>query len=150
MLADTSHSRSRGTSRGRWGRRQYFRCMTPDSDGQPLVGRGKRRLGVVPEEVRVRPDGWLEPGHGGMSVAPDAIENLPNHLRPKGWGGGSTGASVDRIYSIQGASIEAAGLAVRLDNEVHGLVEPTTPIPLSDFERVLGSTRSNWETEWPA
>lgn len=85
-----------------------------------------------------------------MSVAPDVIENLPNHRRPKGWGGGSTGASVDRIYSIQGAAIESAGLAVRTDTEVHGLVEPTTPIPLSDFERVLESTRSNWETAWPA
>jgi hypothetical protein len=130
--------------------RCFFRSMTPDVDGRPKVGRSRRCLGVVPEDVRLRPDGWLDPGSGGMSVAPDSIENLPNHRRPRAWGRGSVGPDGDRIYSISREEVEAAGLLVRLDTEVHGLVEPVSPVPLAAYEGSMESTRFDWETAWPA
>jgi len=57
-----SASRTYGPTGGPWvarvtmasNRRRYFRCMRPGTDGHPVVGRGKRSLGVIPEEVRTR------------------------------------------------------------------------------------------------
>lgn len=91
--------------------RRFFRSMTPGFDGRPKVGRSRRTLGVVPDDLRLRVDGWLEPGQGGMSVAPDSIENLPNHRRPRSWGRGSMGPDADRIYSIASDRFGAAGLS---------------------------------------
>ena len=127
----------------------FFRSMTPDVDGLPRVGRNRRSLGVTPDDVRLRPDGWLEPGCGGMSVAPDSIENLPNHRRPRAWGRGSVGPDADRIYSINREEVEEAGLTIRLDTETHGIVEPASPVPVAAYEDSLESTRPDWERAWP-
>ena len=59
------------------------------------------------------------------------------------------GPDSDRIYSITGFLIEEAGLSIRLDTDVHGLVEPTGPVPLTAYERDLEATRFGWVTEWP-
>ena len=130
----------------------YFRAMTPDIDGLPLVGRSARRLSVrVPQDVTPNAAGDVLPGTGGMSVAPDSVWNLPHHRRPRGLERGSTGPSQDYVFSIAPRSLEGHGLVARPDpaaHMVHAFVEPTRPVPLDAFERALTATRSNWGVEW--
>lgn len=107
-------------------------------------------LGVVPGDITLAPGGMVRPGAGGMSVAPDAVEILPAHRRPRGWGNGSTGPRTDRIYFITSTAIEAGDLVVRIDAETHGLIEPRQRVSLRSYEAALERTRSEWVTAWPA
>lgn len=131
--------------------------MTPAQDGLPLVGRSARMLGVrVPpaEPSDVTPDagGDIQPGGGGLSVAPTSMWNLPAYRRPRGMQPGSTGKRGDRVYGVLGDALVPHALAVRLDEAkptLHGFVEPIAPVPLASYEAALANTRPAWRQEWP-
>ena len=131
----------------------YFRAMTPDADGLPLVGQSARKLGVrVPQDVIPNAAGDVVPGTGGMSVAPDSMWSLPNHRRPQGLGRGSTGPAQDHVFSVTPRSLQEHGLTARPDPAapvVHALVEPIRSVSLGAFEQALTATRANWRVEWP-
>jgi hypothetical protein len=130
----------------------FYRAMTPESDGLPSVGRTARRLGVRHSDVGVGRDGWIDPGTGGMSVAPGSPWNVPNHRRPRSLGRGSTGHNEDRVFAIAEAPILAERLAVRPDDrrpDLHALVEPAARMLMDDYEGALAATRHAWSVVWP-
>jgi len=131
---------------------RFYRAMTPEGDGLPAVGRTARCLGVRPSDVVVGRDGWVDPGTGGMSVAPGSPWSVPNHRRPTGMGRGSTGHNGDRVYAIEEAPLTAERLAVRPDPErpaLHAFVEPAVKMLLGDYEAGVAATRHAWEIVWP-
>ena len=131
----------------------YFRSMTPGSDGAPEVGRSARRLGVrVPQDVQQDAAGLVQPRTGGLSVSPDSLWNLPNHRRPRPLGRGSTGPAADTVYAIAEPLLEMRALVVRRDPgrpDKHAFEEPSAPTPLSAYESALESTCSAWRRVWP-
>jgi hypothetical protein len=131
----------------------YYRTMTPDADGFPVVGRSARMLGVrIPQDVAPDEGGFVQPGTGGMSVAPGSIWNLPNHRRPRGMQRGSSGHPGDFVYGVEGTAILETGLVIRFDSalpQIHALVEPAISVELSRYEADLGSTRMAWRKQWP-
>ena len=124
---------------------QLFRAMKEAADGLPEIGRSARKLGIrtgdhSPWDVAaILPTDIVGPGGGGLSVAPGDPVRLPRHRRPSSLGG--TGA--DPVWMIDSSQLPAA-LAVRLDSPSHGLIEPTNPLPLADYEAVLAATRVQW------
>lgn len=130
---------------------EYFRGMTPATDGLPQPGRSKRTLGAKPEET-ISPDGTFGPGTGGMSVSPETLLNVPNHRRPRGFGHGSTGPDGDVIYAIKRPSFASAALQTRADParaDAHALVEPEKRCLYDEYLNLLAATRQNWRRAWP-
>ena len=82
-----------------------FRAMKADADGSPKVGRSGRELGVRIDgpgrDIPVGADGMVEPRTGGMSVALDAIENLPKPRLPRFLGGEGR----DSVFTMFAAEI---------------------------------------------
>jgi hypothetical protein len=60
---------------------RVLRGMRADpADGPPAIGETGRYLGVRPGvDIPVAPDGFVDPGMEGMSVAPTPVEDLPRH-----------------------------------------------------------------------
>lgn len=110
-------------------------------------------LGVrVPEDIFADEKGFVKPGSGGMSVAPNTAWNIPNHRRPRGMGRGSAGRINDRMYALADSAIPADKLKVRLDPQYpqkHAFIEPAIVIELAGYERNLAETRNNWKQVWP-
>jgi len=128
----------------------YFRSMTPSTDGLPTLGRSRRQLGVCEPpspDPDIIPDeqSRVNPGTGGLSVAPDSVWNLPNHRRPRYLGNGSSGPVADRVYLIHEASLPGS-LSLRRDKPLHALIEPALLMPLQEYEGALGSTRPQWRS----
>ena len=134
---------------------KLYRAMTPDPDRRPTVARHARALGVrVNGDVRdvfPDPDGCVLPRAGGMSVAPDDPWHLPAFRRPRRLGRGSTGHDEDLVFSIDEASVETCGLAIRVDapDRSHALIEPAVVEPLGDYEARLVATRPVWAVDEP-
>ena len=128
--------------------------MSPDEDGLPLVARSARALGVrVPTDIEPDEDGYVHRNTGGMSVAPDAMLNLPNHRRPRAFGKGSTGRNEDIVYSLEKNALEAHRLHLEPDHERpkrHATIEPIETMKLMIYEDSLAATRSNWIVAWQA
>ena len=116
--------------------------MTPAADGLPTCGASRRVLGVlIPGDVKSDQAGLVQPGTGGMSVAPDRIRNLPQHRRPTVHGG--TGK--DPVFVLR-SDLLGNGLRYRADagQARHGLIEPTRPTRVSNLQSMLCMTRSEW------
>jgi hypothetical protein len=82
-------------------------------------------------------NGFVKPGTGGMSVAPNSVWNIPNHRRPRGMRMGSAGKIADRIYALTDAAVRVDKLTVRRDPkrpEMHAFVEPAVMIALAGYE----------------
>src|SRR4051812_13363208 len=61
---------------------RIYRSMRAD-DGMPAIGRSAVCLGVrIPEDIQPDQSGQVQPGTGGMSVAP-ALRDLPIHRIPR-------------------------------------------------------------------
>ena len=125
------------------GRQPMFRAMRAEANGLPKVGRSGRELGVRVEgptrDLPVGHDGTVEPRTGGMSVALDAAQNLPNPRLPRSLGGEGR----DPVFTMRTAEVPRS-LVVRPDRYPHAVVEPGRRYPLCDFELDLASTRSRW------
>jgi hypothetical protein len=140
--------------------------MVPDGD-KPLVGNTATTLGVrLPPDPRpdlpVNADGTVDPGTGGMSVAP-AWRLLPVWRIPRRLGTRFLGAK-----GVQGASgsnqlvcwrtgagpftesFVTPGLFFRPEpagSAHHGVVEPAIPMPVTVYQAALAATRDQWEKD---
>ena len=114
-----------------------------EADGLPVTGPTARTLGARPGvDVPVGPDGMVHPGTGGVSVSPDSPLNLPPHRRPPEFGG--TGR--DPVWRLDERDLPD-GLSYRPDPvrpSGHGFVEPSRSMPLTEYQRLLESTRPSW------
>jgi hypothetical protein len=110
----------------------------------PLVWPSARALGVRRDiDIPVDGEGLVEPGTGGMSVSPDAIENLPRHRRPPSHGG----TGLDPVWMLAKDALPES-LAYKPDpgaDPTHGLIEPAWRMPLDDYEMLLADTAQYWE-----
>ncbi len=124
---------------------KLFRTMQTDASGRPLCGDGNLMLGVrVPVDVKPDATGLVHPGRGGMSVTPNDPARLPPHLRPTRLDGGM---SVLPVFWIQRDDL-GADLSYRPDVKKplkHGLVEPSAPVALGNFQSALTATVESWE-----
>jgi hypothetical protein len=126
---------------------RLYRSMKMAGDGYPASGPTARTLGVRPGvDIPVDADGVVAGGEGGMSVAPDSPDHLPEHRRPPSFGG--TGK--DPVWELDLADLGDA-LAYREDPlmpGVHGFIEPRLPMAFSEFEAALAQTRQAWRLPW--
>ena len=120
--------------------------MTPAADGLPQVGRSARSLGIRtptettdPDVTASAPGDIIQPGTGGMSVAPDDPVNLPPFRRPPALGG----RGKDPVWELDTTDL-GPDLQYRQDSATHGLIEPTRPMTLTEFEQLLEATRAKW------
>lgn len=125
---------------------KLFRSLKEHSDGWPEAGPSAKKLGVRPGNVptpdvkAVQPDELVVPGGGGMSVAPDDPMYLPRHRRPQSLGG----ISPDPTWYIETAEL-GPDLAFRQDSRTHGVIEPSRPMTLQEFQQALAATRLQWK-----
>ena len=131
-----------------------FRAMLAD-DSVPVVGPSRKMLGVTAghePNVDITPtvDGLVIPESGGMSVAP-AWTDLPAHRIPRRLrdkcesAAGNNNRECWRLGS--GAfnnSMVSSKLNLRVDSRIHGVVEPSREMSLSDFQDALAQTRQQW------
>jgi hypothetical protein len=122
---------------------RLYRSMKIVSDGYPAPGPTARTLGVRPDiDIPVDVDGVVVGGEGGMSVAPDSADHLPEHRRPPSHGG--TGK--DQVWELDVADL-GDSLVYREDPlmpGIHGFIEPRRPMAFFEFEAALVETRQAW------
>src|SRR5262249_31740809 len=122
-----------------------FRSMKEDSDGAPQVGPSGRTLGVRPggtpnpDVLAANDRDVVNPGDGGMSVAPNDPKGLPRHRRPASLGG----LGQDPVWCIDTDDLEPE-LQFRQDSRTHGLIEPKQAMSLQEFQEALARTRNRW------
>ena len=128
---------------------KLYRAMTPDVDGLPQAGPSARKLGVRGQDqapnqdvAALHPTDIVQPGVGGMSVAPNDPINLHYRRRPPAIGGGK---GKDPVWVIDGADL-GPDLRYRPDddNTTHGVIEPTRPMTLAEFQQALAGIRAKW------
>ena len=127
---------------------KLYRSMLVDpADGLPVAGSAARMLGVRvppsdPADVSPDADGRVIPGTGGMSVVADDPRHLPLHLRPERLRGRLLRERGD-VFEADSDSI-VAPLEIRPDGPPHHLVEPWSPMPVTEFQAALHATRRRW------
>lgn len=136
--------------------RTIFRCMKrePNNSQKPKCGPNRSSLGAkigIPpppagqdmKEFDIWEDfnGCLHPASGGMSVAPDSPMNLPLSRRTKKWDGLAPGNF--EVFKLEVNNLPES-LALRLDTQTHGVVEPVVSCKSSVFQSELCSTKPNW------
>lgn len=128
-----------------------YRGMRVAADGAPEVAPSARGLGVRPGsaatkgDVRaVRPNDLVYPGHGGLSVAPDDPTALPKFRKPPSLGGHGP----DPVWSLDLSDL-GPDLGFRQDKPGHGLIEPSRPMTLQEFQDALAATRFRWQLAFP-
>ncbi|MBV9281414.1 MAG: hypothetical protein JOZ41_15140 [Chloroflexi bacterium] len=127
--------------------------MKADNDGLPAVCSSARCLGVRPgtgfaTDVEVDANGYVHPGTGGMSVAPNNPRNLPEIRRPRALGG----LGKDPVWCI-GAGMLGDNLVYRADAanpSGHGFIEPARPMLFEDYQSSLIGTRQHWTLVVPS
>jgi hypothetical protein len=125
---------------------RLYRTMREAADGLPVVGPSPRTLGVRPgsfpnpDVPAVQPDDLVQPGDGGLSVAPDDPMYLPYFRRPPSLGGKGS----DPVWYIE---LDELGLdlSFRQHKTTHGLIEPSRPMTLREFQDALARTRNRWQ-----
>lgn len=131
---------------------KVFRAMKCDSAGRsPRVEASARGLGVRrKEDLAPCPLGLAHPQKGGMSVAP-SITDLPTHRVPIRLGAlvmGASGSNSDRVWVLGEEPFSsgpfAVGLALRVETNAHGLVEPSAAVPFEQYEQDLAATAPLW------
>lgn len=123
--------------------------MRRDGD-TPLLGDSSSALGVrCPGDVTPDDAGLAGPGQG-LSVAPGwrslPFTMIPARLRhklPKARGPNSSHCWRHGTGDFRDGQV-APDLNLRVTSPVHGLVEPASPMPLSDYRRAIADTRSDW------
>jgi hypothetical protein len=116
--------------------------MEADVDGYPREGASARRLGVRDTDITADDEFEVEPLSGGISVSPNAPENLPRHRRPPEYGG--TGK--DPVWMIDSDELPE-GLTYTPDDrdpDTHGFIEPTERMRFDVYEDLISETRNSW------
>lgn len=123
--------------------RKLYRGMQADGD-RPLIEDSARALGVrVGLDVEPDAAGNVHPGRG-LSIAPDDLYSLPGHRRPQEHGG--TGR--DPVWVINEPSLSEA-LEVSVDRPEHGVIGPSAPTALNQYQETLADTQTDWSQVWP-
>ena len=117
-----------------------YRAMREDAGGGPLIGATARTLGARPQVDILIVGGQVRPYTGGMSVAPDRPENLHPMRRPPQYGG----SGKDPIWALDISDLDVS-LHFRQDAPTHGLIEPSSPMSLAEYQRRLADTKPNWK-----
>ena len=129
---------------------KVFRVMKRDEDGLPLVAPKSNGLGVRPGiDIDVDHENNAIPNDKGMSVSPSWKGVIPARRIPKRLGGqGSNGTAVFAFGSgpFQQAMI-ADGLEPLPDSPNHGVIRPTSIVPLAMYESDLAATRADWRID---
>jgi hypothetical protein len=132
-----------------------FRSMLPDGD-KPAIGPSAKKLGVrvgleEKSDIPVDDQSNVSPKTGGMSVAP-SWRDLPAHRIPRALNSIVRDAcGDDRLFVWRFGDAQFVGgplsdrLALRLENEKHGLVEPASKMSLAVFCSALAATRDTWK-----
>jgi hypothetical protein len=104
-----------------------------------MIGPTARTLGVRSDDDLPVVGGVVQPGKGGMSVAPDDPSYLPDHRRPPELGG----MGKDPVWGI---STDLLGLKLnfRQDKPGHGLFEPATEMSIIEFQEALADLAPRW------
>lgn len=128
---------------------KLYRAMIEDSNGQPLLGRSARALGIrTPTEVHpgsfpdvpaTASNEIIQPGNGGLSTAPDDPMNLMPFRRPLVL----RGSGKDPVWEIDTNDL-GSELQYRQDSPTHVLIEPARPMTLQEYESALNATVSRW------
>lgn len=120
--------------------------MILDADGLPQLGRSARQLGVrtldcLPHnDVKAATlDDTVNPGEG-MSAAPNDPAYLGKNRRPPQLNGGT---GKDPVWEID-TDLLGAKLEYVQDKPTHGVVGPSEPMTLAEFEQALAGTRALW------
>lgn len=134
---------------------RMFRSMKEEA-GHPLMGANRAELGARLPGGRGEPDiepdgdGLVHPGRGGMSVAP-SLRHLPPHLVPRRLRGRvreATGPNHFRVWRMGEGPFARGAVGPRLrlrpSGPHHGMVEPSGPMAVGDYQEALGSTRDAW------
>jgi hypothetical protein len=128
-----------------------FRTMRADTDGLPLLGRARDRLGVViageRPDVIVQDDGTILPKSGGMSAFIDP-RKMPKPLRPRSLLE-KPGESAHPIFILSEEMLLGALCFRRgTDKGFHGVVEPREQCALDKYEDEIGATRPHWKVAY--
>lgn len=136
---------------------RIFRAMINDG-GRPKIGPSARGLGVrIPPDkhpdLLVGPDGTVEPGTGGMSVAPTwrdlPIHRIPMRLQPIV--SDACGKDADACWRMGAGAFSATSvteeLSLAIGSAVHGTVEPAHSMAAESFQSALKATRDDWEID---
>lgn len=118
--------------------------MDPGADHKPECGDRFGKLGVrVPKDIPVDPTGCVAPQKGGLSVFLDDLTRIPISLRePR-----HKNLSLRPIFSIELRCL-GGHLAFSPDPmrpEIHGYIEPSIHMTLSEYQVHLCETRILWE-----
>jgi hypothetical protein len=129
---------------------RIYRSMKRDADDKPVVADNAAGLGIRPSDIPVDPEGWVEPGTGGLSVAPH-WRDLPVELIPKRLADklpGALGRNSMACFAFGEGPFEntslTPGLSLRIDTEIHGLVEPRIKMQFEEFRKSIKGTREKW------
>jgi hypothetical protein len=117
-----------------------YRAVREDAAGRPAVGPTARTLGVRPTVDIPVVAGQVRPNTGGMSVAPDRVDNLPPLRRPPAHGG----SGKDPVWCLDLARL-GGDLQYRPDSAAHGLIEPARAMSLDPFQEALAKTAPDWQ-----
>src|SRR5262249_46123513 len=100
-------------------------------EGRPACAPTGRTLGVRPHiDIPVDASGFVHPGTGGLSVAPEPPTNLPRHRRPPEY----DGTGKDPFWGIQ-----EGALCPYLR-----YVPDAVPTPSAGARKVLGNVVYSW------
>lgn len=127
-----------------------YRVMLKGADNKPVTGDQACMLGVrIPTDIAPDSASNVHPATGGMSVSP-SIWTIPVHrvpIRLKNLITGARGKNEHSVWSM-GQSAFVAGritkeLALRPENDRHGLVEPSVVMSIQKYQAALASTKNN-------
>lgn len=93
----------------------------------------------TPDILAIDPADPVNPGDGGMSVAPDNPAHLQKHRRPVSLGG----IGLDPVWYIEASDLVAL-LEFRQDKSTHGVIQPRQTMSRQKFEDALAQTRTHW------
>lgn len=104
---------------------------------------GPEDLGIR-TKIDIQPDseGRVDPGTGGMSMAPDNPLHLPRFHRPPSLGGSGT----KPVWAINRDGLPGT-LSIRHDPKkplVHALLEPTARMTFDEYVDEIEGTAEDW------
>ena len=118
---------------------------------RPMIGQTASALGVrAPVDIQPDAEGNVYPNTGGMSVAPNGrflpFFRIPRRLRDQV--PDARGDNNLACFRIGEGPFEDGrltdDLAVRIDKEKHGLVEPFGMVSLHQYREALAATQDQW------
>ncbi len=134
---------------------RMFRSMRKEDDDKPTVGQAFCTLGVRLREIDTDGQNNVVINDKGMSVAPEwrllSIFVLPRRLHPRGRCTAAVHCFRRGAAPFQqspfGNDLELLPDAAVNGVVRHGVVRPTRPVPVPDYQQHLADTREEWEID---